>query len=165
MDDIVKKLAGQKGVVYTNWTDEIKKISPNEFVIGNHNLGGHGFDIKCTMYDTINHHAHWFVEFGKNTVGNKFVHGGAIAAMLDTIMGQVIWNDPTNNKKDHLVTVNLNVNYKLPVYPNTVYHVISKKLDGIGRRIIVHGEIIDITTGRTFATSNGTMIKIIKSSL
>jgi acyl-coenzyme A thioesterase PaaI-like protein len=64
------------------------------------------------------------------------VHGGAIATILDSAMGAVIWN---NGHK--AVTVNLNVNYKkfIPLESEVVIEVKLNKIEG--RKIFVEGQL------------------------
>jgi len=86
----------------------------------------------------------------------NLLHGGVIAAILDSTMGNVIGQ--TVPQHHPAFTVALNVSYKKPVpTPGTVMaRSWITKLDG--RKIWVHGQVED-STGGVHASAEGMWIK------
>ena len=65
-----------------------------------------------------------------------YVHGGASAAVLDEAMGLAIWYSG-----HHVVTVNLNIDYRKPVPLGEPIQIQGEMGDKINRRIEATGKI------------------------
>ena len=97
------------------------------------------------------------VWFGPETEGPPgHAHGGAMAAVLDEVLGLAAW------AAGHPIVVgNLNVDFRQLLPLQKVMQVESEIIKVEGRKILVHGRIID-AEGTVFAKADCLCISILK---
>jgi acyl-coenzyme A thioesterase PaaI-like protein len=110
-------------------------------------LPEHGSCFVCGSENPHNLGIHWYVD-EKGVVSSEFTltlaqqgppdhaHGGALAAVLDEVMGAAVWQAGYT-----VAAANLNINYRKPVplgQPLSTKGYITRRN---GRKLYAHGEI------------------------
>ncbi|BBE31706.1 phenylacetic acid degradation protein [Tepiditoga spiralis] len=78
------------------------------------------------------------------------IHGGIIATILDEVMA---WSVISLDKR--VVTAEMNIKYKKPLYSNTEYKAFGEIIENKKRVFKTYGKIVD-TNGKILAESYGT---------
>lgn len=97
--------------------------------------------------------------FGPETEGPPgHAHGGAMAAVLDEVLGLAAW------AAGHPIVVgNLNIHFRQLLPLLTVMQVESEVVRVEGRKVMVHGKIVDVE-GMVYAEAECLCINMLKSS-
>ena len=97
--------------------------------------------------------------FGPETEGPPdHAHGGAVAAVLDEVLGLAAW------AAGHPIVVgNLNIHFRQLLPLLTVMQVESEIVKVEGRKVMVHGKIID-ANGTIYAEADCLCIRMLKGS-
>lgn len=97
--------------------------------------------------------------FGPETEGPPgHAHGGAMAAVLDEVLGLAAWA-----AGQPIVVGNLNVHFRQLLPLLTVMQVESEVVRVEGRKVMVHGRIVD-AEGTVYAEAECLCINLLKSS-
>jgi len=97
--------------------------------------------------------------FGPETEGPPgHAHGGAMAAVLDEVLGLAAW------AAGHPIVVgNLNIHFRQLLPLMTVMQVNSEIVRVDGRKVLVHGKIID-ADGAVYAEADCLCVSLLKNS-
>ena len=142
----------------SNWIDGLVKIeiptefAKNTFVSNQNNATG----IEILYFRNSSNHIVSKIKFGKFTLGPPgLVHGGAISAVLDEIMGAECFNN------GYLaLTKELNVKFIKPVPINNILFAIGN-LDNADTRILRMSAKLFDENKRIYSISNG-IFRIVK---
>jgi uncharacterized protein (TIGR00369 family) len=114
----------------------IKQPSANNcFVCGRHNEAGLHMHFYDDDHDTV---------CSEHTIDKRYegypgiVHGGILASILDEAVGRVAM---VGDHHHFMMTVNMKVQYRLPIPVNTEIKVIAKAIRMKGRIGKAHGQI------------------------